>query len=163
MHKYVKTLIGIAIVIVILAIALRISEGAGGFVKALGIELAVDSSESVNNTAQPVNNTVGSNKKKILEEFKHSFAFKNRACDADADASTQRCVTAGYILDGIVGDVKITKHDRCGSAYVSFEKVTETCGNINVNLKGCGFDSLGDCVSSAVLEGELVLQGYKFE
>lgn len=156
------SVIGIAVSIVILVIAYRIFDGAGGSAKVGDIEVSVDSR---NAQAKEVALSTEKNieKKKLSKQFVRKFSFKNHSCDINTDTSVQGCVDAGFLLTGMTGEVNFTSKDRCGSNFVSFEKINDTCGNIKAHLQGCGYDSTNTCISHAFLKGNITLLGYKFE
>ena len=161
MHKNIMSFIGIAVSIVILVIAYRIYDGSGGSAKVGDLEITVDSQSSettLSNNSEPEKN-------KILMQFVRNFNFKNHKCDTNITTSVKRCVDAGYALSGIgmIGEAEFSSKDRCGSRFIGFEKIDESCGNINVQLQGCGYDAMNVCISHAFIKGSITLEGYKIE
>jgi len=162
MHKITMSTIGVAVAIVILVIAYRIFDGAGGSAKVGEIEVTVDSKNvqsnkiSVSTEKTPLN-------KKVTKEFVRSFEFKDFKCDVNNNVSAQGCVDSGFTLSGMVGEVSFKSKDRCGSNFVGFEKLNKSCGSINAQLQGCGYDAEKNCISHAFLKGSITLQGYKLE
>jgi len=162
MHKITMSVIGIAVAVVILVIAYRIFDGAGGSAKVGDIEVKVES-QSKSNTKTSESVIKEPAKKKVTKQFIRKFDFKNFTCDVNENTSLQGCVDSGFTLTGMVGEVNFKSKDRCGSNFINFEKINDTCGNINAHLQGCGYDADKICISHAFLKGAITLQGYQLE